>query len=280
MIEEKIEDKPLGNEENKPQTEASNLIEIEGTVEKAKPQTIQDKKQRLKELKAQKEAEYKAKQKEEKQRLKEQKRAEKANNSAETGSGSSKKKLIIIVLVIFIAIAGAASYVYFMKPELLKNILPGKHQDEKQLLNTDSLSMSETPAATDSLPAQTDTMQTPVPEATTSTTTPAPEPTPEKVSEPVQSSETHKASKGASINGPCWVISYASVSDEKLASKGVKEVVDKGFIGGYYWIPDFDPNGKQMFKIYVGPFTSEADARAKLPEVVSSSPGAYIVKIK
>ena len=49
MIEEKIEDKPLGNEENKPQTEASNLIEIEGTVEKAKPQTIQDKKQRLKE---------------------------------------------------------------------------------------------------------------------------------------------------------------------------------------------------------------------------------------
>ena len=293
MIEEKIENQPLGDEENKPKTEKvadPSLIEIDGSVEtseKAKPLSAQAKKNKLKEMKAKKEAEYKAKQKEEKLRLKELQKLEKSQN---TSSRKISFKPIIIVLC-FILLGGGFAFVYFKKPELLKNLIPGKQKETVVLVNSDSTVASETPKA-DTASNQPEVQTSEVPQSNQDESQVSkPEPKPEQVSMPkektvAKNKSAKKESKSeplagrkTTLNGPCWIVSFSSVKDEKVASKGVKKLVDKGFLGGYYWMPDVDPNAKQLYKVYSGPYTSEAEARAKQRDIAAFNEDAYVMKL-
>jgi len=289
VIEEKIENQPLGDEENKPKTEKvadPSLIEIDGSVgssEKAKPLSAQAKKNKLKEMKAKKEAEYKAKQKEEKLRLKELQKLEKSQNTS--GRKISFKPIIIVLC--FILLVGGFAFIYFKKPELLKKIIPGKQKETVVLVNSDSTVASETPKA-DTASHQSDVQ---APEVSQSkqdeSQVSKPEPKSEKVSMPKAKNKPAKEESkseplvGAKtkLNGPCWIVSFSSVKDEKVASKGVKKLVDKGFLGGYYWMPDVDPNAKQLYKVYSGPYTSEAEARAKQRDIAAFNEDAYVMKL-
>lgn len=307
MIEEKIENQPLGNEENKPKAEQS-LIEIDGSVEsvaapipaptpqsaeeKQKPLSPQEKKNRLKEMKAKKEAEYKAKQKEEKQRLKELKKQEQLANG---GSGAKVNMKLIIIVSVFVLLGGGFAFLYFVKPDVLKKLMPGKHKENVTLVNSDST------VAPENQTAQADTMtlaaeenkgeinETKTADVVAPESSPVPEPIAEikekpapKVRHKSESSNNQPiagVNKGITINGPCWIVSYSSIKDENIASKGVKKLLDKGFIGGYYWMPELDPNAKQLFKVYSGPYTSEAEARAKQREIVVFNQDAYVMKL-
>ena len=294
MIEEKIENQPLSNEDTKPKTEVvpeQSLIEIDGTVEpseRSKPLSAQAKKNRLKEMKAQKEAEYKAKQKEEKAKLKELKRLEKA----EHGGGSFLSKKLIIFIVIFVLLNGIFAFLYFKKPELLKNLIPGKHKESVALVNSDSGVASEIAIAdTNSLAAEEQaaeiTETTPVEKQVVSKPAIESIPVVEHKAEPVVPEKPAKkasvsvplAGKVAKLNGTCWIVSYSSVQDEKVASKTVKKLVDKGFLGGYYWMPDMNPGAKQLFKVYSGPYMSESEARIKQREIVIFNQDAYVMKL-
>ena len=292
MIEEKIDNQPLSNEENAPKAEVTteqSLIEIDGSVEsseKAKPLSPQAKKNKLKEMKAKKEAEYKAKQKEEKLRLKELRKLEKAQNG-----GKKLNFKLILPIIAFLLLGGAFAFIYFKKPDLLKKLIPGKHKENVVLVNSDSAVAPEANslAAEEQAAEATDT-KAEVTKETESVAEPQTiaQPEPQAVPEPVvkekpakkeSSSSEPFVGKATKLNGPCWIVSFSSVQDEKVASKGVKKLVDKGFLGGYYWMPDVTPGAKQLFKVYSGPYTSEADARTKQREIVEFNNDAYVMKL-
>lgn len=295
MIEEKIENQPLNTEENKPKTEPS-LIEIDGTVEAAdkhKPLSAADKRNKLKDMKAKKEAEYKAKQKEEKQKLKEQRKLERAAS----GKGGKLSKGVIISIVVFVLLNGIFAFLYFKKPDFFKKLIPGKHAKEQTLVNSDSTIAAEDTLSLADEEQNSEIKETAVIENPASSTTQA-EPEVAKSPEPVVVEKTSKSKVEVQPNvkksarkteatkttasvpaGPCWIVSFSSVKDEKVASKGVKQLVDKGFLGGYYWMPDFESNAKQLYKVYSGPYTSEQEARAKQREIVVFNEDAYVMKL-
>lgn len=93
-------------------------------------------------------------------------------------------------------------------------------------------------------------------------------------SEPPQP-EPKKESPSSGASG--HVISYSAVSKEASAKAAVKELNDKGYNAGYYWIPDQQPNGRELFKVYIGPFNSKSEAEASLDEVKGLSAGAYVL---
>jgi cell division septation protein DedD len=292
VIEEKIDNQPISNEENKPKAEVpteQSLIEIDGSVEtseKSKPLSPQAKKNKLKEMKAKKEAEYKAKQKEEKLRLKELKKLERVQN----GGGSKINLKLIIIIILFVLLGGGFAFLYFKRPDILKKLIPGKHKENVVLVNSDSSVASETESAksdTSSLAAEEQSA-----EAKETQTIPQPAPIPETksaaVPQPVvkenPAKKENKSSepltgKTTKLNGPCWIVSFSSVEDEKVASKGVKKLVDKGFLGGYYWMPDINPGAKKLFKVYSGPYTSEQEARSKQREIAAFNQDAYVMKL-
>ena len=304
MIEEKIENQPQGNEENKPKSEPS-LIEIDGSIEsttvaadKQKTLSPQEKKNRLKEMKAKKEAEYKAKQKEEKQRLKDLKKLEKGTQE----SGPKKGKGIFIIIGIFVVLVGGFAFLFFKKPNLLKKLIPGKHKEKVTLVNSDStVSPEKQASSTDTVSMAAEELQAEATDSKANTKnvassqpTPAPEPVaaPEPKAKAVSKHKTEASSKPSKeeksstavsgktkLNGPCWIVSFSSVKEEKVASKDGKKLVDKGFLGGYYWMPDVDASAKQLFKVYSGPYTSETEARTKQREIAAFNPDAYVMKL-
>ncbi len=77
-----------------------------------------------------------------------------------------------------------------------------------------------------------------------------------------------------------YIISYSSVSSETMAIKILSEVKSKGYNNsGYYYIPDYDPSGKQLFKVYIGPFSSLESSQITLTKIKALSPGAYAYKL-
>ena len=259
--------------------------------------TAAEKKNRLKEMKAKKEAEYKAKQKEEKQRLKDLKKAEKGSKSSEGSEGSGKKigKGVFIIIAVFVVLIGAFAFLFFKKPNLLKKFMPGKHKENVTLVNSDSIVASEKQTIkTDTTSMAAEELSAEASESKAKTKEVASEPVansaPKAITAAKHRSEAKpKAAKednGSSavsgktkLNGPCWIVSFSSVQDEKVASKGVKKLVDKGFLGGYYYMPDIDPSAKKLYKVYSGPYTSEAEARTKQREIAAFNPDAYVMKL-
>lgn len=73
-----------------------------------------------------------------------------------------------------------------------------------------------------------------------------------------------------------WLIAYRALPSEVEAIKLVAELsyVDE-FPCGYYWIPDAR-SGQKLFKIYVGPYMTKADAEMILPRVQAKRADAYI----
>lgn len=73
-----------------------------------------------------------------------------------------------------------------------------------------------------------------------------------------------------------WLIAYRALPNEVEAIKVVAELsyVDE-FPCGYYWIPDAR-SGQNLFKIYIGPYMTKADAEMILPRVQAKRADAYI----
>jgi len=79
-----------------------------------------------------------------------------------------------------------------------------------------------------------------------------------------------------------WYVSYMSVSQEASAKRAVRELKAEGIENvGYYYIPDYDPRGKNMYKVYIGPYPSvESAERAIDDHLRKLSPGTYAYFLK
>ncbi|MFW5850699.1 MAG: SPOR domain-containing protein [Bacteroidota bacterium] len=82
------------------------------------------------------------------------------------------------------------------------------------------------------------------------------------------------------IETPSWIIGYASVSNNNNAIKSVKSLRDKGYSAGYFWIPDYTEGGPDLFKVYIGPFNSKAEAQNLLPTIKELVPNAYVMYLE
>lgn len=93
-------------------------------------------------------------------------------------------------------------------------------------------------------------------------------------------SKIQASTTSGSLTKGYYVISYSSVSSEIVAKRTLEELQAKGYNNsGYYYIPDYDPTGKPLFKVYVGPFSSVESLQATLAKVKTISPGAYHLRL-
>lgn len=79
---------------------------------------------------------------------------------------------------------------------------------------------------------------------------------------------------------PCYVISHSAYSTEQTAKQIKAKMTQKGFKVGYFYIPDLQPGGKPLFKVFVGPFTSRQDAEKILVSVKKENSAAYVTKLE
>jgi cell division septation protein DedD len=115
--------------------------------------------------------------------------------------------------------------------------------------------------------------------ANTATTAPTKTDNSASTTTPAKPKDNRVVKKGL-LQTPCFIIGYASISSEATAIKTVATLSTKGQKCGYFWIPDYTPGGPQLFKVYIGPFTTRDDAAKELPTIKADVPGAYISEIK
>lgn len=208
-----------------------------------KPMTPAERKKYIQELKAKKQAEKQAKIKAEKEERR-RKRLEARKNSGVSG------KKMPIVIISSLVVLGIAGYI------ILSNMSSSK-------IELDPRTEVQNTAHQDTVANVTDTIK--------------------EVVEPVAKEDktlTANASGSFSLPTPCWVVSYGSFVNEKYAKINTNRLLKRGEKAGYYWIPDYNPRGNKFYKVYIGPFSSKSDAVSALQSIKSSSPTAYILKLK
>ncbi len=82
------------------------------------------------------------------------------------------------------------------------------------------------------------------------------------------------------IATPFFGIATAAVDQENLAQKAVRDLEAKGLTASYIFIPDYVPNGKEMYRVFVGPYPTKDVANTMIPEVQAAVPGSYLFKVK
>lgn len=85
---------------------------------------------------------------------------------------------------------------------------------------------------------------------------------------------------GSLFKTPFYIVSISAVSKKEYAIKGALRIQKDQLNGNFLWIPDYSPNGKKLYKIYVGPFASKLEAQKKKEEISSKYPGCYVQTIK
>jgi len=98
-----------------------------------------------------------------------------------------------------------------------------------------------------------------------------------KVSEKTETEEPEDVSNPGIIQRGKWYLSYTSVSNENFARKTAGELKSSGYSNaGYYYIPDYNPKGKSLYKVYLGPYPTVESAEGAIDdELRNLSPGTY-----
>lgn len=65
-----------------------------------------------------------------------------------------------------------------------------------------------------------------------------------------------------------YIIGCYAVADRGEAEKHTNKLTAMGLEANYLYIPDYEPGGKRLYRVYVGPFNTKADAEDVLMETV------------
>jgi len=100
-----------------------------------------------------------------------------------------------------------------------------------------------------------------------------------QVKKQVDKSDKQPVQKG--VQRGSFYIGCAAVSTESMAKSKAEELRRQGFENaGYFYIPDYDPTGKNFYRIYVGPFASMQDAETMAESVRAAIPDAYCFQLR
>lgn len=259
-------------------TQTENISESEKAVDFQK-MTPAQKKKHIQELKEKKAKEKKAKEKAEKEASK-VKKDEPSENGSQGDNSASKKggsgKIILIIILVVLIVGGAVAYLLKKKHSMHKTtnekvvvVAPASDtvatEETAQAVTAETTEKAQEPTKAESKGKNTLDKKA---EGTKATTKPT-----------AKSTATAKP-QGGTLQRPCWLISVISVTNEKHAQKGVTDLQAKGITGGYYWIPDYVPNGNQYFKVYAGPYTSKNEAIQSLASIQEINQQAYVLQLK
>ncbi len=88
--------------------------------------------------------------------------------------------------------------------------------------------------------------------------------------------------KAGRLSTPCWMVACSAVDTRHKASAIVEHLKSLGFSNAdFIWLPDYlGEDAKKLFRVFVGPFGSERDAKAALPEIKEHVSGAYVTPLK
>jgi hypothetical protein len=78
---------------------------------------------------------------------------------------------------------------------------------------------------------------------------------------------------------PCWIVAYSANADKQTANVNFSTLEALGYDAGQYFIPKYFKDGRQLYKVYVGPYKSQAEAEVILPRIQELQPDAYVMKI-
>lgn len=94
-------------------------------------------------------------------------------------------------------------------------------------------------------------------------------------------STTDDSAPAGEIQRKKYYIGYAAVASEATAKTMAAELRRKGFDSAtYFYIPDYDPGGKNLYRICVGPFSTLEQAEEMAVNVRSENPSAYSFYLK
>ena len=84
-----------------------------------------------------------------------------------------------------------------------------------------------------------------------------------------------------SIQLPAYFVACYAVKTEKTALDKISQLKKNGFDAGYYWIPDFNPQGNEFFKVVIGPFDTQKEAMQTLTPVQERAEfDAYVLELR
>lgn len=92
---------------------------------------------------------------------------------------------------------------------------------------------------------------------------------------------TTKNNTDNTLSPPCYMIGYAATSQESAAKSIANQLKKSGYNNaGYYWIPEYDPAGKPLYRVYLGCYSLKEAANTALESVRQQNPAAYITMFK
>ena len=99
------------------------------------------------------------------------------------------------------------------------------------------------------------------------------------VTQPAQNQTSSNPVKPKLTSGSRLVVIGAVIkeADAKAMADSIKA---KGYPAGYFWIQDYEPNGRPMYRVYAGPYTATAAAKDVLPQLKGIYSNAYYYEIK
>jgi LysM repeat protein len=80
-------------------------------------------------------------------------------------------------------------------------------------------------------------------------------------------------------SGTVLIGCYAA-SDEDYAKMLSRRLKEKGFSSSYFYIPDYEAEGKKMYRVFAGPYPDLKAARVALTEIQKFRQKAYIFKVR
>lgn len=83
-----------------------------------------------------------------------------------------------------------------------------------------------------------------------------------------------------SISPKDFFIGCYAVAEEKAAIAKTNFLKGKGYNANYFYIPDYVLNGKKLYRIYAGSFSSQKEANLALAEIQKIRAQAYIFKVR
>ena len=207
-------------------------------------------------------------------------------------SRKKAKKIILPVLILFVLIGAGYAYMYSMQPAVLVSWFPFLEKngyvviEKPQIAEQDEI--VETAIQNDTEMSSEDEHISEVEEEYVEDVEMQEEEyvSEEEVVEEITEALVSQPQKHVPVQNiqqfdtPAWIISYASVSKNTNAIASVKKLRELGNSAGYYWMPDYTTGAPEMYKVYIGPFASKAQAEAHITSIQELEPSAYVLYVE
>jgi cell division septation protein DedD len=92
--------------------------------------------------------------------------------------------------------------------------------------------------------------------------------------------EPKKPAADGKLPTPSFLVVCTAMAKETDAKAFMIKLASEGYEAGYLWIPDYEPEGKKLYRVYVGPFDNKEEAQDILPEIKTAYKFAYILNLK